>query len=117
MAYRIKKRKRDEIDDVYDIGIDVVERINPFFMLTKAKGIPDENLEKIHRGESKISTTHLDLLESFGNLAKKKMPYKIYRNKRTHRYTIFNIVKGKKARIVAGGFKTKSEAQKKVRSF
>jgi len=39
------------------------------------------------------------------------MAYRIIRNPKTKRYTVFRIVKGERAKIVAGGFKTKKQAK------
>ena len=37
------------VDDVYDMGEDVVQRSNPFFMAGRSVGYSDEQQAKIHK--------------------------------------------------------------------
>lgn len=43
------------------------------------------------------------------------MAYKVIKNPKTKRFTVFKIIKGQRAKIVAGGFKTKAKAQAEAR--
>jgi hypothetical protein len=52
----------DSVDDVYDMGEDIVQRSNPFFMSGRSLGYSDEAQKKIHKGKIEVDSPHLRMM-------------------------------------------------------
>lgn len=68
MAYKIKKKQAKNkgamgvVDEVYDMGEDIVQRANPFSMSGRSLGYSDEAQENVRKGKHKVLSPHLKML-------------------------------------------------------
>jgi hypothetical protein len=51
-TFKVKRKKyndMEEVDEIYDMGEDIAQRSNPFFMAGRSLGYDDDNQKKIYK--------------------------------------------------------------------